>query len=674
MKLFLKISAITIFLIVIGVVIFIYTLDINKYKPVLEQTVSNQTGREFTIHGDIGISPSLIPVITLNGLNLANAPWASTDSMLNAERVEARLSLLPLLSGTVHINNFILHNTRINLEKNPDGIWNWELDVLTSDAGAPPPLSEQSAPLPPIFIDEIDIRNAYISYIDQQTDTSTAFNITEFTSSVSGLDSPLHITVIAEYDNLPLTISGTVGPLDTLLADNNYLIDLAGSFDAVEFEARGNIERPMQLQGADISFSGRLRTLADLNELATSELPDIRPVTVNGKITFDDLDRISINEFRAQLGASDISGDIVLQLAESTPRLTAGLSSDTMDLSPFMVEEKEETEFLFSRDELDLAGLSWINADISLSIAQLELPKINLANTELTVKLQNGHLQSSTTTTVAGGKLSASIGLQSRDNAVMLNTDISGSNIMLEQLPHSQRQWFTGGPVELQIKGSGHGNSVAGIIGDFTGNVLIKVGEATMPNSSVDLVGADILMSVYNRFNPFANNEEFSLLECAVINFYVNNGLIIVDRQIAMQTSKMNMVGSGEINLITESLNLGMKPYAREGLGLNIGAITGVARIGGTLANPRPEIDPKGTLTAGVTAGAAIATGGLSLLAQGLFSRVSNDQMPCATALGAAPVINQETPGTSASPAEQAPQEGGLIDNVRNRFRGLLGN
>ncbi|MEX2352783.1 MAG: AsmA family protein, partial [Gammaproteobacteria bacterium] len=597
--------------VVVSFVIFIWTLDINQYKPELEQMVSTQTGRDFRISGDMQITPSLSPIISVNGISLSNADWSNQDQMLTAERVEARISLLPLLSGTIHINTFILHDTLLQLEKNTDGSGNWELETLTAvqDGTAPPvsPEPEVSRPLPPINIDEIDIRNVRIVYQDRQAGTSNEFNISEISTSVTGLDTPMNIRIVASYDQIPLIISGTVGPLATLLADETYSLDLDGSLDRLGFSLSGSITNPMQARGADFDFSLDLDSLADLNDIAEAELPDIGPFTAGGNIEFDTPDRVSISNFTSQLDESDLAGTFNAQLDGDTPLLTARLSSALIDLSGFASEEEaqERPEFLFPREELPLAGLSAVNADVSLTVVSLKLPSIDLDNADLALTLQDGNLQTSASSGIAGGSVSAVIELQNNNGIANLITNINGTEIMLEQLPHEQETWFTGGPVELQIDGNGQGQSIAGIMGSFNGKFLVQVGQATMPNRSIDMVGADLLLSVFNRFNPFADQEEISVLECAVINLDIRDGLITVDRQIAMQTAKMNMVGSGEINLITEQLSLGMKPYAREGVGLNLNAISGVARIGGTLANPKPEIDPKGTLAAGASAGAA---------------------------------------------------------------------
>ncbi|MCI0590994.1 MAG: hypothetical protein L0Y67_05235, partial [Gammaproteobacteria bacterium] len=87
------------------------------------------------------------------------------------------------------------------------------------------------------------------------------------------------------------------------------------------------------------------------------------------------------------------------------------------------------------------------------------------------------------------------------------------------------------------------------------------------------------------------------------------------------------------INLKTEELELGIHPKAREGLGIGAGSFSELVRVGGTLAEPKPEPDPVGALKTGASIGAAVFTSGLSLLAEGLFRHATADRSPCATAL-----------------------------------------
>ena len=116
----------------------------------------------------------------------------------------------------------------------------------------------------------------------------------------------------------------------------------------------------------------------------------------------------------------------------------------------------------------------------------------------------------------------------------------------------------------------------------------------------------------------------------------------------------MNVYGGGTINLKTEALDIGIKPKAQEGVGLNLSQLAGLVRIGGTIANPAPKADTKAALSAGLSAGAAIASGGLSLLGEGALSGSSKDSgNPCDIALGIAPMKKAEKPTTEKSTVEK---------------------
>src|SRR5690349_13960622 len=109
-SLLLKYSILGMILIVTGIFVYLFTLDINQYKPMLISTVSTMTGRELRIDGELKLTPSLTPTISVQGITLANSPWSSSAmQLLTVGRVEAKAALLPLLSKRIQIEQFILH-------------------------------------------------------------------------------------------------------------------------------------------------------------------------------------------------------------------------------------------------------------------------------------------------------------------------------------------------------------------------------------------------------------------------------------------------------------------------------------------------------------------------------------------------------------------------------------
>jgi hypothetical protein len=122
-----------------------------------------------------------------------------------------------------------------------------------------------------------------------------------------------------------------------------------------------------------------------------------------------------------------------------------------------------------------------------------------------------------------------------------------------------------------------------------------------------------------------------------VVRLPVRDGIATSQRTIAYETAKVNMVMAGTINLRTEGLDLAIRPTVKEGIGIGASALSELVRVTGTLSDPSVGIDTLGSARAALSVGGAILTGGLSLLGEAAFSKVTADPHPCQTALAAAP-------------------------------------
>jgi hypothetical protein len=148
--------------------------------------------------------------------------------------------------------------------------------------------------------------------------------------------------------------------------------------------------------------------------------------------------------------------------------------------------------------------------------------------------------------------------------------------------------------------------------------------------------------------SPGHKLESGTRVECAVAVLPLQAGVAKVDRSIAVETSKFNIVSSGVIDLRSERLELSLRPTVKQGLPgtLNLAQFVSVR---GTLSDPKIGIDEKEAIAGAVSVGAAVATGGLSMLGQSLL-KAPTDAHPCATALGAKPAAS-----TPAAPAPADP-------------------
>ena len=127
-------------------------------------------------------------------------------------------------------------------------------------------------------------------------------------------------------------------------------------------------------------------------------------------------------------------------------------------------------------------------------------------------------------------------------------------------------------------------------------------------------------MELLRVLNPLSSEDSDRRFDCGIYNIDVIDGVATLEN-FAFQTKRMTTVASGTIAFQDERINIGVRAKPREGLGISLGGVANaLIRIGGTLKSPRLIFDSKSAAT---TTGAAVATGGLSLLGRSLLDRLS---------------------------------------------------
>ena len=121
-------------------------------------------------------------------------------------------------------------------------------------------------------------------------------------------------------------------------------------------------------------------------------------------------------------------------------------------------------------------------------------------------------------------------------------------------------------------------------------------------------------------------------MNCFALVADIDDGMVRGDPLVAMQTTELNLLAWGEIDLGNELLDLDIAAQPLRGLGINLGdLINPFTRLGGTLASPRLVADPENAL---LKIGAGIATAGIWVVAKKLRDRFLAGN-PCSKALQA---------------------------------------
>jgi len=151
-KTFFIVSAVLVIAAVVGVYIFLKTVDLNQYKSRIAEQITKYIQRDVQMR-EMSLNFSLFQGATLNlsGLSIMDHPSFSSEVMVYVDSVHLDVDLLTfLLKKTIMISKVELHSLRVNIVRNKIGEINvqdfsQQLQKMKSDGKAESPAMEGSA-------------------------------------------------------------------------------------------------------------------------------------------------------------------------------------------------------------------------------------------------------------------------------------------------------------------------------------------------------------------------------------------------------------------------------------------------------------------------------------------------------------------------------------------------
>jgi hypothetical protein len=310
-----------------------------------------------------------------------------------------------------------------------------------------------------------------------------------------------------------------------------------------------------------------------------------------------------------------------------------------------------------------------MDVDIDVKIDRLTLTnKLTLDDLQISASVQNGILKiHPLSAAVGGGNITVDLTLTASDKKTpSLQMSADGKNISGEKIAAAMGYAgsISGGSTDVTINLSGPGNSLASFMGGATGEARLVMGPGVFQGKALDW-GGDALTKLSDLVNPFRREEKKTNLLCWVVRLPAKAGVVTVDHSIAMETNRLNVVAAGMIDLRNETVNLGFRTRAKEGIGIGAVNLAELVKVTGPLSNPSVGADTIESAKKALTVGGALATGGLSLIGQTFLKRTTADPHPCQTALSGA-----RTKSASSSEEKKNPkQEGGVLKGIKNLFK-----
>ena len=649
--------------VVVAGVAILSTMDFEDLRGVIEAEAEKATGRKLTVAGEIDLSLSLTPAISVGDIRFANADWGSRPEMVTIRRLEIEVAVLPLFSGDIQVKRLVVIAPDILLETDARGGANWEIAGVAGDGRASQG-ADGEMPLP--SFDNVVLRDAVLSYRDGKTGETIQLRIAKLEGRATSPSAPLGIAVEGSYNDAPFKAEGTLGSFEQLFGGGAFPIRLSAEAGGAALTIDGSMAEVMAGQGLDLKIQARGQSLADLGAIAGAELPALGPYDLSAQVARDG-QSYKLTGLTARIGDSDIAGNATLTLGGRRPALSGSVTSANLNLGDLVPgggaaaapAPAGDGRYIITENALPFDGLKAADAKIKLNAKRLVLPNgLAFTDLEVSLSLRAGKLVLEPfSTRFAGGTLAGSVSLDAGKKAPPLAVKLSAGGIDYGGLLKSLEvtDGITGRlDAELDLRGAGA--SPRAIAAGLDGRIEVTGGAGSISNILVQAAGAGLAQML----SGWTEGGGDLRLNCIVLRLPIAGG-VASGKAILLDTSAVTVGGVGAIDLRDETLDLKVTPQAKQASLLSLAV---PFLIQGTLGEPKAIPDPVGTAV-GVAKIAGLFINPLAAGALIVADSETTDQNPCVAAL-------EQPAQASGGAATSATQPKSTTESVTEGLGGAL--
>ncbi|WP_420562164.1 AsmA family protein [Thalassobaculum sp.] len=598
---------------VIGLVVFVATLDLNSYKPQIEAAVEDATGRDLTIEGDLDLAWTPRPTLTTETVHFANAGWGSRPDMATVGKLQVAVDVVPLLSGTLDVQRVALADVDILLERNADGAANWQLGG-GSGGGGGGSVGRDTVPL----LRSVELIDVVLRWKPEPQEEARTIRINRLELDAADGNAPLDVTLEADVDGDPVTLQGTLPAVAEALRPGATLpVDVTGKVGDREIALATNLRYAL---GKD----GGLSTLES--------------------------DRLSLTS-----DGITVTGTASLALDGPRPKLVADLKSEAITLP-----EGDDNSGDGLETALPLALLGLVDAEIKLALAALTVDELAVTDIAATATLTDGTLRLDPVAAVlSDGKIAATATIAANEAVPTqaLKATWTGADFgKLARALHGSDTLEAKGDAAVDLTASGA--SPRDMIASLGGTAWVTTRDGRIANEDWELIAEDLAA----KFLPFLEGSSRGTLNCAVGRWTLKRG--VAETVVLMVDSdRVTVGGEGSIDLARETLDMRLTPNPKDA---SLVSLATPILITGPIADPTIAPDPVAVAKGvGSLVGGAALAGPLALMLP--FVSSGSTEPACddaiAVAQGTKPV-----PSGGAGASEQQNKPGGikgLFDSLR---------
>jgi AsmA protein len=539
----------------------------------VERAASEALGREVTLPGDIALRLLPHAEVRAGQARIANAEGFGDDAFAEMAEMRVSVAIMPLISRIIEVQEFVLVDPTIRLQARGSRN-NWSFGNAAAPSGAQASSGgfvRQPGALPfEASFGDVRVINGSVSYSDGSQ--VRRIDALDLRMELPSVDAPVRLSGSFNADGRPMAFDVSLASLRGFFegAQTPFQAELTGALADISFD--GSFR-----ESPDLAFDGAASIALPLRALARYLGADLPEGDIFQRFTAEAQIRgvpglIELSQARVTFDAMQASGALALNYDRSPrPQITGTLTTPRLDLTPYIPAEDEAPASgagggvgPWSRDEMDLAPLSTVDADLTIRADAFKARDLEATDVTVDVDLQNGRM-------VAGlrdfqmyggrGVITAVVNSRSANPSFSLNAEIE----TLQALPFlTAAAGFDrlAGIGALSLDLSASGASPAAIMESLSGQGGFAFTEGAI--TGVNL--AQVIRTVQQGIQSGSIPAGFS--ESQQTDFSALTGTINIERGLArnldlsMLSPLLRVEGSGSVNLAEQMIEYRLTPRA----------------------------------------------------------------------------------------------------------------
>lgn len=565
------------------------------------------------------------PALRATGIALSAPAWAHAPQLAAADLLEVQLSWRALLSGHIAPGVLRVEGGRLALERSADGQRNWDLP------------SQGNGRLDWRQLVSVQAERMNISYREGNTEARN-WRVPALSVSASPNWRDLQFKGAVEHAQQAMTVQGRLADLSQAGVDGAATDGvLTAALPSARLDVKGRL--PLSLHSSDAAATvaldaqsmGPLLRFFDMEPARPPQAPLSVHATLNAAA-----DSLDVGALQVRLGQTEASGALRLRRESGRTRVEGQLASPAIDWAVVTRDAGRPLPPPIPKDELFRhVPLAWpvvdaldgVDTALTVRIQKLKLRSgILLTDVAATINSHDDKVDlPAYSMQLLGGKASGSLKLVGAKRSAQLS--LAASGIQLERFfsERGRKVPVSGGPMQINAGVNGHGASLREMAATLGGLATIR-GGATLVRSEK----AGKVESLLTSMLPLLSEKGAPQLrlECFAARLPFSNG-VATRAAVGGRSEVSKLLTSGVVDLKRQSTELHGRVRARSGVSLGIAALSGDISVAGPLRKPKMSLDPVGTPSALARLGAAVVTGGLSLVATAAWDAANPGADPC---------------------------------------------